>query len=142
MHDASLSQFIGAAALAIITANAGDARADVTTCASLEENFFGTVECRDPNTGVVVGAGAGVVLEGTDRFMSVQIGRAGGKFPFKILRGEVVVKDDEGQFLEDCNPLTENPAGAFIFGFGIQSPACDAGATIQMVIVYDDDVRV
>ena len=61
--------------------------------------------------------------------------------PTAIQRAQADIRDANGALLEDCHPVSTDPQGAFIFGFGIASAACDTAVSQRITVVYDNEVR-
>ena len=137
MKVLGMGSFLAACALAC--AEADDAKPAVANCAS-EAPFLELNRCVDERTGEVVGYNRGATVDG-DHFLSFSIGKLAGLAPFQILHGEVTVRDAQGNVLDDCSLVTNEPGGVFNYGFGVTTTACDAGFEQRIHILYDDDVR-
>jgi hypothetical protein len=135
MKVLKMGLFLGALACS----DADDAEPAVANCSS-EAPFFEINRCIDEHTGEVVGFNRGATVDG-DHFLSFSIGKRAGLAPFQILRAEVTILDAQGNALGDCSPVIDEPVGVFYYGFGVTTPACDAGVNQRIYIVYDDDVR-
>lgn len=139
MNVSTLSRFLGAAAC-VSTMGVGDARAVITSCSN-ETGFFDVNDCRDPSSGDLVGQLVGVSSSPTDLYLSFGVGKAAGMAPFPIQRAQADIRDANGALLEDCHPVTSERQGAFIFGFGIASSACDTAVSQRITVFYDNEVR-
>lgn len=139
MNVSVLSRFLGAGVVVSVL-GADDARAVITSCSN-ETGFFDVNDCRDPGTGDLVGQLLGVSSSPTDLFLSFGVGKAAGLAPFAIQRAQADIRDANGTLLDDCHPVTTDPQGAFMFGFGIASAACDTAVSQRITVVYDNEVR-
>jgi hypothetical protein len=149
MNVSTLSRFLGAGVVVSVM-GVDDARAFVTSCSN-ETGFFDVNDCRDPGTGELVGQLLGVSSSAisssaissspVDLFLSFGVGKAAGFTPFAIQRAQADIRDANGTLLDDCHPVTTDPQGAFIFGFGIASAACDTAVSQRITVVYDNEVR-
>lgn len=137
--NASMLSRLGAGAVVSLV-SVGDARAVITSCSN-EAGFFDVNDCRDPISGDVVGQLLGVSSSPTDLFLSFGVGKSAGLAPFAIQRAQADIRDANGTLLEDCHPVTTDPQGTFLFGFGIASAACDTAVSQRITVFYDNEVR-
>lgn len=134
-----LSRFLSAAAW-VSAMGVGDAGAVITSCSN-ETGFFDVNDCRDQTTGELVGQLLGVSSSPTDLFLSFGVGKAAGLAPLAIQRAQADIRDANGTLLEDCHPIITERQGAFMFGFGIASSACDTAVSQRITVFYDNEVR-